>query len=109
MGTGRAFSTRPSRSPVARNSRVCLLSIPDVTFVTANPHISIVIPFYNEAESLDQLQSQLTKVMTGYDHEILFVDDGSNDNSLQMIHRFARIRILTLSKQIGQSAAMFVV
>ncbi len=75
--------------------------------MTANPHISIVIPVYNEAESLDQLQSELTKVMTGYDHEILFVDDGSNDNSLQMIHRGARIRILEFAKNSGQSAAIF--
>ncbi|HXL26684.1 MAG TPA: glycosyltransferase family 2 protein, partial [Chthoniobacterales bacterium] len=64
-------------------------------------------PVYNEAESLDQLQSELTKVMTGYDHEILFVDDGSNDNSLQMIHRGARIRILEFAKNSGQSAAIF--
>jgi dolichol-phosphate mannosyltransferase len=75
--------------------------------VTANPHISIIIPVYNEAESLAQLQSELTKVMTDYDHELLFVDDGSNDNSLQMIHRGSRVRILEFAKNSGQSAAIF--
>jgi dolichol-phosphate mannosyltransferase len=75
--------------------------------VTAHPQISVVIPVYNEAESLSQLQSELNKVMTNYDHELLFVDDGSSDNSLQMIHRGARVRVLEFAKNSGQSAAIF--
>jgi dolichol-phosphate mannosyltransferase len=75
--------------------------------VTANPHISVVIPVYNEAESLAQLQSELTKVLTDYDHELVFVDDGSDDNSLQMIHRGLRVRILEFAKNTGQSAAIY--
>jgi glycosyltransferase involved in cell wall biosynthesis len=76
--------------------------------VTADPHISIVIPVYNEAESLTQLQSELSGVMMGYDYELLFVDDGSKDNSIQMIHRGSRVRILEFAKNTGQSAAIFV-
>jgi dolichol-phosphate mannosyltransferase len=75
--------------------------------VTGNPHISVVIPVYNEAESLAQLQSELTKVLTDYDHELFFVDDGSDDNSLQMIHRGSRVRILEFAKNTGQSAAIY--
>jgi len=75
--------------------------------VTANPHISVVIPVYNEAESLAQLQSELTKVLTDYDHELVFVDDGSDDNSLQMIHRGSQVRILEFTKNTGQSAAIY--
>jgi dolichol-phosphate mannosyltransferase len=75
--------------------------------VTANPHISVVIPVYNEAESLAQLQSELTKVLTDYDHELVFVDDGSDDKSLQMIHRGSRVRILEFAKNTGQSAAIY--
>ncbi len=75
--------------------------------MTANPHISVVIPVYNEAESLAQLQSELTKVLTDYDHELVFVDDGSDDNSLQMIHRGSRVRILEFAKNTGQSAAIY--
>jgi dolichol-phosphate mannosyltransferase len=75
--------------------------------VTANPHISVVIPVYNEAESLAQLQSELTKVLTDYDHELVFVDDGSDDNSLQMIRRGSRVRILEFAKNTGQSAAIY--
>ena len=75
--------------------------------MTANPHISVVIPVYNEAESLAQLQSELTKVLTDYDHELVFVDDGSDDNSLQMIHRGSRVRVLEFAKNTGQSAAIY--
>lgn len=75
--------------------------------MTGNPHISVVIPVYNEAESLAQLQSELTKVLTDYDHELVFVDDGSDDNSLQMIHRGSRVRILEFAKNTGQSAAIY--
>ena len=75
--------------------------------MTANPHISVVIPVYNEAESLAQLQSELTKVLTDYDHELVFVDDGSDDNSLQMIHRGSRVRVVEFAKNTGQSAAIY--
>ena len=75
--------------------------------MTGNPHISVVIPVYNEAESLAQLQSELTKVLTDYDHELVFVDDGSDDNSLQMIHRGSRVRVVEFAKNTGQSAAIY--
>jgi dolichol-phosphate mannosyltransferase len=75
--------------------------------VTANPHISIIIPVYNEAESLAQLQSELAKVMTGYDHELVFVDDGSDDKSLEMIQPGSKVRVLEFRRNTGQSAAIF--
>jgi dolichol-phosphate mannosyltransferase len=75
--------------------------------VTDNPHISVVIPVYNEAESLTQLQSELANVMRGYDHELVFVDDGSSDNSLQMIQRGSRVRVLEFAQNTGQSAAIY--
>jgi dolichol-phosphate mannosyltransferase len=75
--------------------------------VNADPHISIVIPIYNEAQSLFQLQTELAKVMTDYDHELVFVDDGSTDNSLEKIDLGSRVRILEFTKNTGQSAAIY--
>ena len=75
--------------------------------MTDNPHISVVIPVYNEAESLTQLQSELADVMRGYDHELVFVDDGSSDNSLQMIQRGSRVHVLEFARNTGQSAAIY--
>jgi dolichol-phosphate mannosyltransferase len=75
--------------------------------VNTSPHVSIIVPVYNEAESLAQLQSELTKVMTDYEHEVVFVDDGSTDNSVQMIQRSSRVHVLQFAKNTGQSAAIY--
>jgi glycosyltransferase involved in cell wall biosynthesis len=75
--------------------------------VNTSPHVSIIVPVYNEAESLAQLQSELAKVMTDYEHEIVFVDDGSTDNSVQMIQRSSKVRVLQFAKNTGQSAAIY--
>jgi dolichol-phosphate mannosyltransferase len=75
--------------------------------VNTSPHVSIIVPLYNEAESLAQLQSELTKVMTDYEHEVVFVDDGSTDNSVQMIQSSSKVRVLRFAKNTGQSAAIY--
>lgn len=72
-----------------------------------SPEISIVIPVYNEAESLPQLQKELFAVLRDYDHEILFVDDGSTDNSVAQIQRVPTVRLLQFVKNSGQSAAIY--
>ncbi len=72
-----------------------------------SPEISIIIPVYNEAASLSQLQVELFSVMRDYDHEIVFVDDGSTDDSAKQIQRSPRIRLLQFVKNCGQSAAIY--
>jgi len=48
-----------------------------------NPSISVVIPVFNEAESLERLYSELSQVLEPIENwEIIFVDDGSDDDSL---------------------------
>ena len=49
--------------------------------------ISIVIPLLNEAESLNELHDWIVSVMQehSYSYEILFIDDGSTDNSWEVI------------------------
>ena len=49
--------------------------------------ISVIIPLYNEAESLPELSEWIERVMTanGYTYEIIFVNDGSTDNSWDII------------------------
>jgi len=75
--------------------------------VNPSPEISIVIPIYNEAESLPQLQTKIFSVLHDYDHEILFVDDGSTDNSVAQIQRAPRVRLLQFVRNCGQSAAIY--
>ena len=78
----------------------------------SRPGISLVIPVYNERDNLAQLHSELTRVMAsvGDAYEILFVDDGSTDGSDRVLRDLRaadkRLRVLTLARNSGQSAAM---
>ncbi|MGB4839735.1 MAG: glycosyltransferase family 2 protein [Saprospiraceae bacterium] len=56
-------------------------------------NISLVIPLYNEAESLPELHEWIVKVMedNGFSYEIIFIDDGSNDRSWDVIENLKQI------------------
>ena len=49
--------------------------------------ISVIVPLYNEAESLPELAAWIERVMdgNGYSYEIIFINDGSSDNSWEVI------------------------
>lgn len=74
--------------------------------------ISIVIPFYNESENVTSLCEELTEVLNGLGkpYEILCVDDGSTDNTLEKLN-LARennnaIKIIELTRNFGQTPAI---
>jgi undecaprenyl-phosphate 4-deoxy-4-formamido-L-arabinose transferase len=74
--------------------------------------ISIVIPVFNEAANLATLWSRLDTVMGGIGRpwEVVFVDDGSADDSLKMLRGFAstsgRVRVVELARNFGQHSAI---
>jgi len=74
--------------------------------------ISVVIPLYNEAESLPELTSWIAKVMkeNGFSYEIVFVDDGSKDNSWQIIEGLKKeypvIKAIKFQRNYGKSAGL---
>ncbi|MCH5233011.1 MAG: glycosyltransferase family 2 protein [Muribaculaceae bacterium] len=74
--------------------------------------ISVVIPLYNEEESLPELTQWITHVMNGngYSYEIIFVDDGSTDDSFRIIKRLSKdngnIRAVRFSRNYGKSPAL---
>lgn len=75
--------------------------------------ISIIIPTYNEEESLPFLKEKLDKIMNemgNYEFEILFVNDGSKDKSLEIIKEYRnedeRYCYLDFSRNFGQEVAM---
>lgn len=76
--------------------------------------LSVVIPLYNEEESLNELARQVKSALTplGVSFEVLFVDDGSTDRSfdrLKEIHRRdRRFRIIRFRRNYGKSAALSV-
>jgi len=74
--------------------------------------LSIVIPVYNERESLETLFHELDNVaqQRGYELDIVFIDDGSTDGSWQEIRRLAerdsRVRGLRFRRNFGKAAAL---
>ena len=71
------------------------------------PAVSVVVPLYNEEVNVPILQSELASALSGISHEIIFVDDGSTDQTLARITQSPEIRILRFEKNAGQSAAMY--
>lgn len=74
--------------------------------------ISVVIPLFNEAESLPELTSWIERVMAehGFSYEILFINDGSTDNSMEVIKELAAanpaIHCSSFSRNYGKSPAL---
>jgi len=75
-------------------------------------NISIVVPLYNEEESLPELSEWIVRVMNEnqFTYEIVFVDDGSNDGSWKVIESLAKtnpnIKGLKFRRNYGKSAAL---
>jgi glycosyltransferase involved in cell wall biosynthesis len=73
--------------------------------------LSVIIPVYNEAESLPALHAELTAVLSdlGLDYEVLAVDDGSRDDSVAVLRRLQEkdpyLKIVRLRRNFGQTAA----
>jgi dolichol-phosphate mannosyltransferase len=70
-------------------------------------NVSVVVPLYNEEQSVAILQRELADALTGLDYEIIFVDDGSQDQTVARIAADPRTRVLRFEKNAGQSAAIF--
>lgn len=73
-----------------------------------NRKLSIVICVYNEAENIIPLIERLEIALKGIDHEIVFVDDGSTDQTLTNLknQKSSTIKIVEFRRNYGQSAAL---
>ncbi len=71
--------------------------------------ISLVIPLYNEAESLPELHSWISGVMqeNGFSYEVIFIDDGSTDESWEVIKGLPGVRGIRFRRNYGKSAALY--
>jgi glycosyltransferase involved in cell wall biosynthesis len=71
------------------------------------PAVSVVVPLFNEEENVPILQAELMAALSALDYEIIFVDDGSSDQTVQRIALAPQIRIVQFESNAGQSAAMY--
>jgi len=74
--------------------------------------LSVVVPLFNEQDSLQPLSAEIRKVCiaNNFDFEVIFVDDGSTDNSLKVIKDICRgdrrFKYVSFQKNYGKSAAL---
>jgi glycosyltransferase involved in cell wall biosynthesis len=72
--------------------------------------LSFVIPVFNEQDSLKQLYSEIIENVTKYEYEIIFVDDGSTDDSYTILQIIAseddNVKLIKLRKNFGKSAGL---
>jgi len=76
-------------------------------------NITIVVPLYNEEESLPELHAWIQRVMkaNNYSYEIIFVNDGSTDKSWNVIEKLAEkdnnVKGLKFRRNYGKSPALY--
>ena len=76
--------------------------------------ITVIVPCYNEEEALHYYYQEMSRVMSlmnTYDFELLFVNDGSRDQTLDIMKELAnndkRIKYISFSRNFGKEAAMY--
>ena len=71
--------------------------------------LSIIIPLYNEAESLPELKAWIDRALADFTYEIWFVDDGSTDGSWDVIQKMAGADVhgIRFRRNYGKSAALY--
>ncbi|MGH9947695.1 MAG: glycosyltransferase family 2 protein [Pyrinomonadaceae bacterium] len=78
----------------------------------ANPELSLFLPVLDEEENLRPMHAKIGAALDalGKTAEVIFVDDGSTDNSLKILKEIAaedaRVRVISLRRNYGQTAAM---
>lgn len=76
-------------------------------------NVSVIIPLLNEAESLEELYQRLTHVLEalGQSYELVFVDDGSDDNSFEILKglhaKDHHVRVIQFRRNYGKAAAIY--
>lgn len=90
-----------------------LIGLKTVSQGTALETISLVVPCYNEAQTINKFTEAVWPILEEIDHvrwEIVFVDDGSKDDTLAQLNELAlrdmRVRVIGLSRNFGKEVAL---
>ncbi|MBC8379065.1 MAG: glycosyltransferase family 2 protein [Planctomycetes bacterium] len=74
------------------------------------PELSVVIPVYNEEDSLPPLHDEIVAALVDYDYEVIYIDDGSTDKSFSILtdiqKKSSHVRLIRFRRNFGQTAAM---
>ena len=74
------------------------------------PELSVVIPVFNEEQSVGPLHAEIEQALADFDYEVLYIDDGSTDKSFSVLtdiqKKCPRVRLVKFRRNFGQTAAM---
>ncbi|MEM6380135.1 MAG: glycosyltransferase, partial [Bacteroidota bacterium] len=72
------------------------------------PKISVVVTVYNEEDNIKPLVEQITAALKDFEYEIVYVDDGSSDDTIKNLKALQhdRLKIVEFKKNYGQSLAL---
>ncbi len=103
----RAMSTR---AEIQKPAPLAEMAAPALAREAGRPLVSLVIPGLNEAESLPELSSMVHAALKDRSYELIFIDDGSKDDSWKVICRLheedSRVRGLRMRANFGKAAAL---
>lgn len=95
-----------------RTPRIAPTPDQSIDVMAPPPRLSIIVPFYNEAENICRMHEAIVAAVSplGVSFEMVFVDDGSKDNTLQLATDIARadarVRVVKFRRNFGQTPAM---
>lgn len=73
--------------------------------------ISVVLPVFNEEKNIDELFSRISHVLNNENHEIIFVNDGSSDGTLEKIRTYSKqhkhVHFISFTRNFGHQIALF--
>jgi glycosyltransferase involved in cell wall biosynthesis len=99
---------KPARPPIVMSQEDTTAALP----LASTPKLSVVVPFYNESENIKRMHAAIVAAVAplGHSFEMVFVDDGSKDDTLQLAIGLAesdpRVRVVKFRRNYGQTPAM---
>jgi glycosyltransferase involved in cell wall biosynthesis len=73
--------------------------------------LSIVVPCYNEEESVTMFLDDIQKTLVDFDYEVIFINDGSSDSTLEIIRNLAdsnpNVKYISFSRNFGKESAIY--
>lgn len=70
-------------------------------------YLSIVVPCFNEEQSINPFYEEISKTLDGMDYELIFVNDGSTDGTLDMIKSLTDVKYISFSRNFGKESALY--
>lgn len=72
-----------------------------------SPKFSVIVPVYNEQGNLEKLDAEIKAVMRNLGtYELIYINDGSTDNSLNVLKNLKKVKIINLNRNYGQATAL---